>query len=150
MPKSKSKNNNKEDESNSGSNVGYAIQIILSIFAAYLNWNCLSNSSLVVKLLTTVASFFFATYYLMFYLVFKVIMGQTCQLVTHQSYHHATMPALIPGWGLQSTSLKLSVDNVLKQSGVIEVTGSIDNLGNPLVARPNCRMAGSRWLEYRW
>jgi len=66
------------EESGSTNFLSYFIQLALSILAAYLNWGCMFNKSLVVRVLTTVLAFFFAVYYLMFYLVFKIILGQTC------------------------------------------------------------------------
>lgn len=62
----------------SGLSIGYLIQIGMSIFASYLNWNCLQNQSLFIKLATSTMAFFFAIYYLIFYFVFKIIMGRTC------------------------------------------------------------------------
>lgn len=56
----------------------YIIQLLLSILASYLNWNCLANQSTPIRVITTVMSFFFAIYYLVFYLVFKIILGKTC------------------------------------------------------------------------
>lgn len=56
----------------------YLVQIGLSLFAAYLNWNCLHAQPIITRVLLTMLSFFFAVYYLIFYLIFKVILGQTC------------------------------------------------------------------------
>lgn len=58
--------------------VGYLIQVILSIIAAYLSWKCSYNRSMPIRLLLSGLAFFLSVYYLIFYLIFKVIMGQTC------------------------------------------------------------------------
>lgn len=71
----------KEKKQHGGSITGnftYIILLCFSLVASYLNWNCMSNHSLIVRVITTMLSFFLAIYYLIFYLVFKVIMGQTC------------------------------------------------------------------------
>lgn len=62
----------------SGLTIGYIIQLAMSIYACYLNWNCLHSQSLFIKLATSAMAFFFAIYYLIFYFIFKIIMGRTC------------------------------------------------------------------------
>ena len=61
-----------------GLTIGSGIQLILSIIAAYLNWSCLQNQSIFIKVITTAMSFFFAIYYLIFYVISKIILGKTC------------------------------------------------------------------------
>lgn len=58
--------------------VSYAIMLCLSVISAYLNWNCMYNYSMTVRVITTILAFIFAIYYLIFYLIFKVILGRTC------------------------------------------------------------------------
>jgi hypothetical protein len=72
------KREKKEKKASTTHYLSYLIQLALSVAAAYLNWSCLQNQSIMIRVLTTVLAFFFAVYYLVFYLVFKVILGQTC------------------------------------------------------------------------
>jgi len=79
MGRNKSKDQKKDQDGGSGGlHFTYIIQIGLSILAAYLNWDCLVTQTTPIRVITTIMAFFFATYYLIFYLVFKVIMGRTC------------------------------------------------------------------------
>ena len=74
----RSKKSSSDEEKGATHYLSYIIQLALSISAAYLNWNCLHNQTMLIRVGLTVLSFFFAVYYLVFYLIFKVIMGQTC------------------------------------------------------------------------
>ena len=58
--------------------LSYIVQLIFSLIACYLNWQCLKFQSLPIRVITTIMAFFFSIYYIVFYVVFKVILGKTC------------------------------------------------------------------------
>lgn len=81
VKKGKQKNKSKEGGStlvDKGSWVARFIQFAMSILAAYLSWHCSAARVIYLRIGLTVLAFFLPVYYLIFYVIFKVIMGQTC------------------------------------------------------------------------
>ena len=56
----------------------YAIGIAVACLAVYLCWQCNAKESTLVKVIYSVLSFLFSYIYLIYYLIFRIAMGNAC------------------------------------------------------------------------
>ena len=60
----------------------YIIHLAVSIFAVYLSWNCNINETLPIRILYAIFAFICSFGYIIFYLVYRILMGNECSGVT--------------------------------------------------------------------
>lgn len=76
-------NNNKDDEQQGGgvgTTIWYIVSLIVWISAVALSWNCNTKAGIdtMAKVLYAIAAALFSHFYLIFYLVYRVILKNPC------------------------------------------------------------------------
>lgn len=59
-------------------NMSTIIGLLVSLFAAYLAWNCSAFETTAMRTFYTIIAFLFGGFYLIYYFVYRYLMGNPC------------------------------------------------------------------------
>ncbi len=74
-------NDDQKGGADSSSYLAYIMHMILFIAAGYLAWQCNASESTIMRVLYTIIASMFNSFYLFYYLIYRVLMGNACGIV---------------------------------------------------------------------